>query len=97
MKNKNVLDYTKYSKEDVFFATLDSYDGERTLSQHGYVDRYIGTEQKGNLSLCGRYVGWDGEDKNSAEEIWTDEHIKDSCCKICLKTFNRLPDFFGTY
>lgn len=87
---KTKLDYSKYTQKDVFWATLDNYDGSSSLSQHGYVDKYPGTEDKGNLSLCGRYHGWDGgNDRNNANEIGG-ERMNEHCCKICRKIYNRL-------
>lgn len=38
--------------------TPDSYDGERTLSQHAFVHKerktYLGEKYDGNISLCGK-------------------------------------------
>lgn len=87
------LDYSKYTKEMVFWATLDNWDASSSLSQHGYVDTDPGTEDKGNLSLCGRYHGWDGgSTRNNAHEISNGESMSDHCCKICRKIFNRLKE-----
>lgn len=84
------LDYSKYTQEDVCWVTLDAHDGERSLSQHGYVDEYPDEESKGNLSLCGRFHGWDGgNDRNNAKELG-DEPMSDHCCKTCRKIYNRL-------
>ena len=85
------LTYSNYTQADVHWTTLDNHDGSSSLGQHGYVDEYPGTDEKGNLSLCGRYWGWDGgENRNNAHEISKNEKMSDHCCKICRKIFNRL-------
>jgi len=85
------LDYAKYSKADVYWITFDTYDGERSLSQHGYVDEYPGEDRKGNLSLCGRFHGWDGgNDQNNAWEVANGEIMNNNCCKNCRRIFERL-------
>lgn len=91
------LDYSQYTQEDVFWATLTNQDDTGSLSQHGYVDQYPGTEDKGNLSLCGRYSGWDGGgDSNNANELGINEPMSKHCCKICRKAFEKLSTLIVT-
>jgi hypothetical protein len=77
----------------VFFTTLESEDGERTLKQHGYTeamrgawyaDKYIGNKQ-----LCNKKGGvHDGDKFVPMDEINSEELDRNNCCKKCLRIYD---------
>ena len=77
----------------VLFATLESFDGERILKQHGYIEVMRGAwytdKYKGNKQLCNNKGGvHDGDKFVSMEEINSEEIDRNNCCKKCLRIYD---------
>jgi hypothetical protein len=77
----------------IFFATLESEDGERTLKQHGYTEAMRGAwyadKYEGNKQLCNKKGGiHDGDKFVSMDEINSEGIDRDKCCKKCLKIYD---------
>ena len=77
----------------IFFATLESFDGERTLKQHGYTEAMRGAwyadKYKGNKQLCNKKGGvHDGDKFVSMDEINAEKIDRDKCCKKCLRIYD---------
>jgi len=87
------IDYRKYTKGDVFWITFTNANDTSLLRQHAYVDTDPKTTDKGNISLCNRYHGWNGnEDADNASDLYRGELMDKHCCKICRKIFDKLKE-----
>jgi len=86
------IELTKTNQE-VKWSTLDSVDGNRSLSQHGFIGCDRGWDQyEGNRTLCSSQVGADdGEGGGiyaTMDGIKSELFNEDTACKKCLKIYN---------
>ncbi len=85
-----------HNRKDVKWVTLDSADGEHSIKQHAFVSKerkypYTLEPYPGNTSLCNQIRASD-PNTGDTDSSWKDlenEFIKESCCKNCLKVYNK--------
>jgi hypothetical protein len=93
VKDQNATCDNNLLSSRIFFATLESFDGERTLKQHGYTEAMRGAwyadKYKGNKQLCNKKGGvHDGYKFVSMDEINPENIDRNKSCKKCLRIYD---------